>query len=74
MSILKACENCKFNEKPCMFITKFRSVRSKTQEKAHAILCSNCKCVDTITGKCKRISNQCCGNYAQIEEDASKED
>ena len=74
MSIIKACENCKFNEKPCMFVTKFRSVRSKTQEKAHAILCNNCKCVDPITGKCRRISNHNCDNYISINEDINNDE
>ena len=66
---MNSCDTCIHNERPCMFVSKFRSVRSNTQEKAHAILCGNCKCVDSVTGKCKRISNLGCPNYLKKDEE-----
>lgn len=56
------CSECKKTSDPCLFVTKFRSSRTKTQEKAHSILCKNCPCVDPKNGSCRRIIGRGCPN------------
>lgn len=57
------CKECKKSSDPCLFVSKFRSARrTSAQEKAHAILCKNCLCVDPKNGFCRRITEKGCPN------------
>lgn len=62
------CKECKKSADSCLFVSKFRSARTKTQGKAHAILCKNCPCVDPVNGCCRRVIGRGCPNAIQSED------
>lgn len=64
------CNECKKSADPCLFVSKFRSGRTKSQEKAHNILCKNCPCVDPANGCCRRIINRGCPNAMACKEES----